>query len=449
MKKHMTMRNKLLLCFLLLTAFVSAQEVRQDTLLKKDLAIDLVLRKNFDIEVSQNNLEVADNNQGILNSGYLPTLSTSFGYDFSLQDRLAEVEEREPIDQTDLETQSYRASLDLNYTIFDGLGRLYNYKSLKEQYNLSELEVRETIENALIQMLSVYYEVARLHENVQILEQTMNISNERVKRSNYQFQFGQASKLVALNAEVDAANDSINLINAKQNLENTRRDLMLILNTEFEKEFEVDTSVEFIPELLITQYMESAEENNVSVLKIESNLTISDYDIKISRSGYFPQIDLFGSYGWNRNISPESPFFPGSTQTLEGASAGVSLSWNLFDGGQTAVRVQNAKVGYKTQEVLKDQIKLQVKRDISNAYSNYQNRLYIYELQEQNVATNQNNFDRSKEQFSIGQITSIEFRQAQVNLINAKTSRNLAKYDAKIAELQLLQLTGQLLNVDF
>jgi len=121
----------------------------------------------------------------------------------------------------------------------------------------------------------------------------------------------------------------------------------------------------------------------------------------------------------------------------------------LFDGGQTAVRVQNAKVGYKTQEVLKDQIKLQVKRDISNAYSNYQNRLYIYELQEQNVATNQNNFDRSKEQFSIGQITSIEFRQAQVNLINAKTSRNLAKYDAKIAELQLLQLTGQLLNVDF
>jgi len=257
MKKHMTMRNKLLLCFLLLTAFVSAQEVRQDTLLKKDLAIDLVLRKNFDIEVSQNNLEVADNNQGILNSGYLPILSTSFGYDFSLQDRLAEVEEREPIDQTDLETQSYRASLDLNYTIFDGLGRLYNYKSLKEQYNLSELEVRETIENALIQMLSVYYEVARLHENVQILEQTMNISNERVKRSNYQFQFGQASKLVALNAEVDAANDSINLINAKQNLENTRRDLMLILNTEFEKEFEVDTSVEFIPELLITQYRRS------------------------------------------------------------------------------------------------------------------------------------------------------------------------------------------------
>ncbi|MFO7744254.1 MAG: TolC family protein [Psychroflexus sp.] len=443
------MRSKLVILLVLLTACLTAQEVRKDTLLDKNQAIELVLSKNFDIEVSENNLEIADNNQGILNSGYLPTLSTSFGYDFSLQDRLAEVEGREPIDQNDLETRSYRASLDLNYTVFDGLGRLYNYKSLKEQYDLSELEVRETIENTLIQMFTVYYEVARIYENVQILEQTMEISNERVKRSNYQFQFGQNSKLVVLNAEVDAANDSINLINARQNLENTRRDLMLILNTEFEKEFKVDTLVNFIPELLIAQYIEKAEENNVSVLKIERNLTISDYDIKISRSGYFPQIDLFGSYGWNRNISPESPFFPGSTQTLEGLSAGVSLSWNLFDGGQTAVRVQNAKVGYKTQEVLKDQIKFQVKRDISNAFNNYKNRLYIFELQEQNVITNKNNFDRSKEQFSIGQITSIEFRQAQINLINAQTSRNLAKYDAKIAELQLLQLTGQLLNIDF
>ena len=445
----MKTESKLLILFSLMSLYLGAQEITQDGLLNKEKAVDLVLKNNFDIEVSQNNLEIADNNQGILNSGYLPTLNTDLGFNYSLQDRLAEVEGRDPIDQTDLETRSWRASLGVNYTLFDGLGRLYNYKSLKEQYNLSELEVRETIENSLIQMFTVYYEVARLYENVEILEQTLEISNQRVKRSNYQFEFGQSSKLVALNAEVDAANDSINLIDTRQNLENTRRDLMLILNTELDSDFKVDTLIEFIPRLQIEEYIETAQANNVSLQKIEQNLTISDYDIKISRSGYFPQVDLFGSYGWNRNISPESPFFPGSTQTLQGVSAGVSLSWNLFDGGQTAVRVQNAQVNYKTQEVLKDQIAFQVKRDISNAYNNYKNRLYIYDLQEQNVVTNQNNFERSKEQFSIGQITSIEFRQAQINLINAQTSRNLAKYDAKVAELQLLQLTGQLLNINF
>lgn len=444
--------NKTKLLFvliLIITAKSFAQYEDVDGKLDKDEAVALVLENNFEIQISENNIEIADNNQSILNSGYLPTLSTNFGFDYSLDDRLAEVEDEEPRDQNDLETRVYAADVNLNYTIFDGLGRLYNYKSLKEQYDLSELQARETIENTLIQMFTVYYEVARLYENVEILEQTLEISNQRVKRAQYQFEFGQNSKLATLNAEVDAANDSINLIDARQNLENTKRDLMLILNAEIEDNFKVDTLVNFTPELQIEQYIEEAEQNNVSILQTEKNLTISEFDIKISRSGYFPTVDLFGSYGWNRNISPESPFFAASTQTTSGYAAGVRLSWNLFDGGQTAVRIQNAKIDYANQELQKKQIQLQVNRDISNAFNNYKNRLYIYKLQEKNVTTNENNFERSKEQFNIGQITSIEFRQAQINLINAKTSKNLAKYDAKVAELQLLQLTGQLLNIDF
>ena len=99
--------------------------------------------------------------------------------------------------------------------------------------------------------------------------------------------------------------------------------------------------------------------------------------------------------------------------------------------------------------MFKEQVILEVDRDILNALGIYENRLQIFQIQEQNVVTNQNNFERSKEQFQLGRITSIEFRQAQINLLNAQTNKNLAKYDAKLAELQLLQLTGQLLSVEF
>ena len=54
-----------------------------------------------------------------------------------------------------------------------------------------------------------------------------------------------------------------------------------------------------------------------------------------------------------------------------------------------------------------------------------------------------------KKIFKIGQITSIEFRQAQVNLINAINAKNAAKYDAKLAEIALLQLSGDLLTTNF
>ena len=178
-------------------------------------------------------------------------------------------------------------------------------------------------------------------------------------------------------------------------------------------------------------------------------MNINAYDIKVSKSGYLPTIGLNGTYGWNLNQSAASTFFPGTNNTSWNFGLGASLSWNLFDGGGTTVRVKNAKIAYQNQELLKEQIALEVNRDIQNAMAIYKNRLTVFQIQEQNVLTNQNNFERSKEQFELGRITSIEFRQAQINLLNAQTNKNLAKYDAKLAELQLLQLTGQLLNVDY
>ena len=437
----------LLVSIFLFSCVVQAQE--KLPFLSKKEAIEQTLENNFGIEVAENNTEIAENNASILNSGYLPSLTGNAFTNYSLNDRLTEVNGEEPRDQNNLENTGYGASIDLNYTLFDGLGRLYNYRQLKEQYDLSELEARETIENTLLELFSVYFEIARLSENVEVLKQTLEISQQRVTRAEYQFDYGQSNKLEVLNAQVDVTNDSINLISTRQQLRNTKRDLNVILNKEPNANFEVDTLVSFTPQLMIENYVEEAKSNNVSLLQIEKNLVISEYDIKVNRSGYLPTVGLTGSYGWNRNKSAESPFFPGSLQTTSGLSASVNLSWDIFDGGSTAVRIRNAKIRYENQQLQKKQIENEVNRDLKNALDNYQNRLYIYRLQEQNVITSEANFERSEERFKIGQISSIEFRQAQINLINAKTSKNLAKYDAKLAELQVLQLSGQLLNVEF
>lgn len=135
--------------------------------------------------------------------------------------------------------------------------------------------------------------------------------------------------------------------------------------------------------------------------------------------------------------------------TSSGLSAGLNLTWNLFDGGRTLTAVKNAKITYENQELFKEQILLEVERDIKNAWETYMNTLYVLQAQEKNVATNLNNFNRTEERYKIGRSNSIEFRQAQINLLNASLSRNQAKYTAKLAELQALQVSGQLLNIQF
>ena len=103
----------------------------------------------------------------------------------------------------------------------------------------------------------------------------------------------------------------------------------------------------------------------------------------------------------------------------------------------------------ENQEILKQQELETIESTLKNTFELYQNTLFIMEAQEQNVITNQNNFDRTQERYKLGQVTSIEFRQAQINLLNTQTALNNAKYDAKLIELELLQLSGEILNVTF
>lgn len=447
--------------FELLALFILLGQVAifaQDGLLSKDEAVMLALENNFGIQVAKNQVAIAENNKGVLNTGFLPTLTAIAGANYSRDDNTIEFpgqlnqdgEPRADVNLYKAEAQRYNSSLNANYTLFDGLGRYYNYKRLKEQYQLSELQARETIENTMLQLFSVYFEIARLTENEKVLQQALEISSQRFTRAEYAFEYGQNTKLDILNAQVDVTNDSINLLNTKQQLINTKRDLNVVLNRDLNESFKVDTLVNFIPKLQLEEYMDQAKLNNVALLQTERNLAINAYDIKVNKSGYLPTVGLNGAYGWNLNQSAASAFFPGTNnENTRNFALGASLTWNLFDGGGTTVRVKNAKIAYQNQELLKQQVFLEVNRDIQNALTIYENRLDIYEIQEQNVITNRNNFERSREQFQLGRITSIEFRQAQINLLNAQTNKNLAKYDAKLAELQLLQLTGQLLNVEF
>ena len=431
------------LILLFVAGLVSAQET---TLLTKEEAVAETLQNNFGITIASNNLLIAENNKSILNSGFLPSLTGNAGANYNIEDQEVTFQDGRTNVVDGAETTRYNASLNFNYTLFDGLGRWYDYKRLKEQYNLSELQVRVTIENTLLQLFTVYYEVARITENVTVLEETFQNTKDRLTRAEYGFEYGQNNKLDVLNAEVDIVTDSINLMNSRQQLQNTKRDLSVVLNTNLERNFKVDTTVVFTDSLVLENFLQEADTNNVRLLQAEKNIKISDFNYRASKSVYLPTVGLTGSYGWNEGQFPSTSF--ASSNNTVGFAAGVSLSWSLFDGGRGITGVKNAKVEYANQELFRSQIVSEVKRDIANAKGDYENRYAIYQLQEKNVNTARNNYERSNERYKLGQITSLELRQAQINLLNAQTNKNLAKYQAKLAELQLLQLTGQLLNIE-
>tara|TARA_B110000211_G_scaffold44771_1_gene47444 strand:+ start:4546 stop:5889 length:1344 start_codon:yes stop_codon:yes gene_type:complete len=442
--------NKIKIAIVLFLA--TLQGSSQEVLTKKQ-ALEIALENNFGIKIANNNLKVAKNNAGIYNSGYLPTTALNSGADYRNNNQ--KIIFTDPQTDNDAErvgtgavTKSYNVSLGLNYTLFDGLGRKYNYQQLKETYNLTALQAKETIENTYLQLFTVYFQIARLSENTLNLEEALTISQRRFKRAKYQYEYGQTTKLEVLNAEVDINNDSILIINARQQLSNAKRGLNTVLGIEKNENYQVETGVNFNRLMNFEALQQKTIANNTILKQNQKNIAISKFNIKINKANYLPSLNFSTSYGFNRteNENLVNPF-GARLITSDGLNAGLNLSWNIFDGGATKTRVANAKIALENQQILLDQQKFAIQNSLKNTWENYRNQLFILKSQEKNIQTTQNNFDRTQEKYRLGQVTSIEFRQAQINLINSKTAANNAKFDAKLIELLLLQLSGDILNV--
>jgi len=430
------------LSFLLISACTIgyAQEI-----LQPDEAMVIALENNFGILVSKNDQAQAKNNASLLNSRFLPTLSATSGANIAVDNQEATFQDGQTRVIDGAETTRYNASINMNVTLFDGMGRLYNYKRLKEQYELSSLGVRQTIEQTVLQLFSAYYEVARLEEGVRILDQTFENSKRRVERAVKRFEFGSSTRLELLNAKVDLNTDSINLIQQRQSLTNAKRNLNVILARELETDFEVNPMVRFVDEVVLLKKREAYASKNVRLLQVRSNEKINTLNLKSQRSTLYPTLSLSSGYGYNEGMFPATGFLASSQST--GLSAGLTLNWSLFGQGVQQVGIKNAKIALATTELQEKQIEQEVLRDLLNAEGAYRNAIEVYRLQQDNILTATDNFERSKNQFDLGQITSIELRQAQINLLNAELSGVQAKFTAKLAELEYLNQCGALLDV--
>jgi len=443
--------NKFTFLVALLIAF---QGFSQEILTKKE-ALEITLKNNFGIKIANNNLEIAENNSSIFNSRFLPTASIISGADYRRNNQSLTFTDRDTGNDTQVSgdgvvTKTYSASLGLNYILFDGLGRKYNYKQLKETYNLTELQARETIENTYLQLFTTYFQIARFSENTNNLQEALTISKQRLTRAKYQYDYGQSTKLEFLNAQVDVNNDSITLITAKQQLDNAKRGLNVILGSKEDVNYNVETDVEYSNVLSFEDLKSKTLQNNALLKQNQTNIAISEFNLKVNKANFMPTLGFNASYGLNRteNENLINPF-GAKLITSDGLNAGFNLTWNIFDGGATKTRVANSKIALENQQILLEQRRVNIENNLKNTWDNYQNQLFVLTAQEQNIMSNQNNFDRTQERFKLGQITSLEFRQAQINLINAQTALNNAKFDAKLIELQLLQLSGDILNVKF
>jgi len=389
-------------------------------------------------------LELEKNNTSKYNTGKLPTVALNGGYTYNLDNTTANFQDGRSTTLTFAPSQAANVSVNAGYVIFDGYFRKHNINQLQERFELSEIAVKASMENVAAQTLSQYYQIAVLAKNLDVRNQAIEISKQRVQRVALKLEFGQGSQLELLNAQVDLNNDSLAFFNTDIAIQNAKRLLNNLMVSKKDINYTVDTVVNFLDDLSYSDLKEKMLAENLALAQQDKMIQIGALSIDLANARKLPTLrgDLSYGYAYSKNNSAS---FLASVNN-NGLTAGLSVSWNVFDGGQTKHSLEQARLTNINLVLEKEQLIQNLELQFETAWANYQDRTFIYKSQEKNLDINQSNFKRTEEQFKIGQINSVDFRQAQLNLLNAEVALNAAKFQVKIAEVELLLLSGNLLN---
>lgn len=429
---------KCLVLFLSCIATSNAQEV-----LTIENAVKIALDNNFEIKIASNNLKINETNATIGNAGMLPKVTASVVDNNSIQNTSQTRQDGTSTSLSNAKNNSLNYGVGLDWTIFDGMRMFAQLDQLKELQKLGDAELRRTILVKVGQVNSAYYDLVQQQQQLTALDSTIVISKQRLTLAQNRFSIGKASKLEVLNAQVDLNTDQVSLLRQKELYANTKILLNQILARDSKTEFKVIDKVTVDNTLILENLLELAKKQNPQLESQIINIRIAELQLKQVKANRYPTVKL--NTGYNFSESHSSLGFT-SESTARGLNYGFSASLNLFDGFAQHRNEKTSKLQIENTKFALEQQNQILSTQLSTSYQTYLTNLELINLEENNEAIAKQNLDITLDKFRIGTITTLEFRTAQLNHVNAKVRYSNAQFEAKLSEIALKELAG---NISF
>jgi outer membrane protein TolC len=174
-------------------------------------------------------------------------------------------------------------------------------------------------------------------------------------------------------------------------------------------------------------------------------MRISELDLKLARAARFPTVDFNTGYNFTFADTPSAAITYNRSQ---GFNWGFSLSWTLFSGFDVNRRIKNAKLEVKGSELNYQQIENNVMSELALLYNTYERNLLMINFEIESVETAFQTLDAAMSRYKVGSLSGIEFREYQKSYLEAVDRKFNAMYQAKLSEINLRILGGELVMAD-
>lgn len=444
MKHLLYFRSQFLL--IALSALLSSCLIVQAQPLHYELrdCIERGLANNYQLQIVRNQEQMARNNATLANAGALPSIDLGAAirpsYDIHSSSTLRA--SGETSEQEGVLDYTASADLSLSWTLFDGFRIQTNYRQLKLLEQQGQTATRMAVEDLISNITSEYYNYIQQIIRRANYRYAMSLSRERLRIAELNYHTGRFSGLDYHQAVVDFNSDSSAYVRQREVVHQTRIRLnKLMANDELDQRIIVpDSTILVRTDLDLETLWQQTLDANASLLNASQNTMLAEQDLKKVLSRNYPYLRLNTQYGYSYSHYDVSATSQRENRSITG---GLTLGINLWDGQRRRER-RNAELTIQNRKLQRQQIELDLHANLTTFWLAYRNNLDLLQLQRENLAIAESNLEIAMERYKLGNLSGFDMRQVQKNLLDAEERVLQVEYDAKLCEISLLLISGEI-----
>jgi outer membrane protein len=424
------------LLFLLFPSSLLAQQP-----LTLHTAVTTALKNNLGIQIANNNINVADINNSYGMAGGLPVV-TATGTDVEQLSSLKQEYATAANNKTSNNAASNNLSAGINASmlVYNG-GRV---TAAKQRLGITALQSRQQLSaRALTLVYNVmlrYYDVIRQQNYAKTLQQSIEVSKQKLTVVQTQQNVGMANNADLFQAQVDLNTQVQNLQAQQLIIDQDKTDLLTLLTLNPDSTIVINDTILVDKSISLASVLDAVR-TNPDIVVAGQQVMIYQFMAKETAAQRYPSFSV--SSGYNFSHTQNAAGFSLLNQSY-GPFAGVGVSIPVFNGNIYKKQKEVADINIKNAALMKDTLVINYTANVVKSWQAYNNSLQQIETAKANYELSQKLLSLALQRFQLRQATIVDIKNAQQSFENAGYLLINASFAAKVAELQLKRYANQM-----
>lgn len=315
--------------------------------------------------------------------------------------------------------------------------------------NASELSLELTKQQVKANTLTAYYNALQAKNQITVAQDSVNTLNEHLRNVNAQYSVGTVAKSDVLGTQVQLANAEQNLISANNSYDVAIASLNNIMGMPTGTDLSLKDSLAYTAyEIPMEECSAYAQANRPDVLIADYKVAIAEAGMEQAKAGYRPSVSLSATRNWQ----DENPFGNGEGDSRymqqNNWTAGVVLSWDIWDNNVTAAKVNQSKAEIAQAQAAAADARQTGDLEVRTAYLNLK-------AAEKSINTTKVAVEKAQEDYKIAQVryaagvgTNLDVMDAEEKLAQAQTNYYTAMYNYNTSKADLDRAMGIMVDLD-